>query len=267
MTDQLLPKRTPPMPLRDKTWPAGSPCWAELAISAEHHGIPHVRDFYERLFGWRTEESPEHGGYVSCFKDERLAAGITPTLGEGERPGWVTYFATEDVDASVEAVRDAGGVVHMDPSNASDLGRLASCADPTGATFGLWQPGSHRGFGIVAEPDTVVWHSLLTRDLAVTTEFYARVFGYRYQDGANGVRIATLADGAQVAGLHEAPDLADGVPSHWLLHFAVTDRDSSAQIGQGLGADVLVTSDSPLGPEALLRGPHGEVFTLLQSGD
>ncbi|NYJ73159.1 VOC family protein [Allobranchiibius huperziae] len=261
------------MPVRDVNWPVGSPCWAECSFEPEHRGMTHARDFYEKLFGWRTEEGVSGSGgagsaaYVTCFKDERAAAGLSPMLAEGERPSWLTYLATDDIEEAAQAVQRAGGIVHVPPADAGDLGRLAFCTDPTGAYFALWQAGTHKGFGIVAEPDAVAWHTLLTRDLAGAKAFYGEVFGYTFEDRAPDLSIAKLPGGAEVAGFHQADQLADDVPANWLVHFAVSDRDSSAQIAQSLGAQVLMTSHSPMGPEALLQGKHGEVFTVVQVTD
>lgn len=256
------------MPVRDINWPHGSPCWAEAAFEPEHRGMHHARDFYEKLFGWRTVEGDEDtGGYVTCLKDERVAAGLTAMLGEGERPVWTTFFATDDVDASVAAVQHAGGTVQVGATDAGELGRMAFCTDPGGARFALWQAGAHKGFGIVAEPGTVAWHTLLTRDLAAAQDFYARVFGWVFEQRAPDLSMASLTDGAQVAGLHQAEDLAADVSANWLIHFEVADRDSSAQIAQSLDAEVLMTSDSPMGPEALLRGTSGEILSIIQMID
>lgn len=256
------------MPVRDITWPPGSPCWVECAFEPAHRGMHHARDFYEKLFGWLTVEDDEsRPDHVTALKDERAAAGLSSTLTEGERPAWVTYFATDDVDASAAAVTRAGGQVHTGPTDLGNGGRAAYCTDPGGAHFALRQGGTHLGFGIVAEPGAVAWNTLLTRDLSVSKDFYATVLGWTYDDRSPDLTMAALPDGAVVAGLHRADHLDADVSANWLVHFRVADRDSSAQIAQSLGADVLMTSDSPMGPEALLRGKHGEVFSVVQVTD
>ncbi len=256
------------MPVRDTNWPHGSPCWAEAAFEPQHRGMHHARDFYEKLFGWRTVEGDkDSGGYVTCLKDERAAAGLSVMPGKGERPVWTTFFATDDVDASVSAVQQAGGTVQVAAADAGGLGRMAFCTDPGGARFALWQAGVHKGFGIVAEPGSVAWNTLLTRDLAAAQAFYSQIFGWVYQERAADLSMASLADGAQVAGLHQADQLDENVSDNWLIHFEVADRDSSAQIAQNLDAEVLMTSDSPMGPEALLRGKGGEILSIIQITD
>jgi len=51
------------------------------------------------------------------------------------------------------------------------------------------------------------------------------------------------------------------------VHFAVADRDSSAQMAQELGASILMTLDTPGGQEAVLQGKHGEVFNIIALPD
>ena len=52
-----------------------------------------------------------------------------------------------------------------------------------------------------------------------------------------------------------------------LVHFAVADCDSSAQIAQELGASIVMTLDTPVGPEAVLQGKYGEIFTVVEMDD
>lgn len=153
------------------------------------------------------------------------------------------------------------------PTPSATWAERAVCADPGGAHFALWQAEVHNGFGIVAEPGAVAWHTLLTRDLAVAQAFYSQVFGWVYEQRAADLSMASLADGGQVAGLHQADQLDEGISDNWLIHFEVADRDSSAQIAQNLDAEVLMTSDSPMGPEALLRGKRGEILSIIQITD
>ncbi|WP_265442912.1 VOC family protein [Flexivirga meconopsidis] len=251
------------MATRKTPWPAGTPCWTDCAFEPEHRGMHHARDFYSKLFGWRMEEgAKETGGYTTCFKDDEPAAALLPKTEQDQPTAWVTYLATDDVDATVAKVRDAGGQVVAEPQDVLTFGRMALCVDPTGALFGVWQAGDHIGFGIVNEPDTVTWNDLMTRDLRAAKTFYASVFGYTYDERDDAYVTIQLPDGTVVGGMHQADQLDADTPANWLVHFAVADRDSSAQIAQELGAEILMTYDTPFGPEALLQGKHGEVFTV-----
>ena len=55
---------------------------------------------------------------------------------------------------------------------------MAVFADPTGAVFGIWQPGTFAGAELVNEYGTCGWNELGTRDTAAAKEFYGAVFGW-----------------------------------------------------------------------------------------
>jgi hypothetical protein len=57
----------------------------------------------------------------------------------GATSHWSTYWAVEDVAASVAKVESLGGSLEMGP-NESPYGVLASVADPAGARFNLRRP-------------------------------------------------------------------------------------------------------------------------------
>ena len=252
------------MTTRDVPWPAGTPCWVDCSFDAQHRGLHHAKDFYEKLFGWRIDEVTDEAGYLLCSKDDRYAAGIGTTQHEQQPTTWVTYLATEDAAATCAAVQAAGGQVAIEPAEIPGMGILAFCIDPTGAFFGLWQAQGMAGFGIVSEPDTVTWVELLTRDVETAKTFYTAVFGYSYDESTPGYAAIATSDGAVVGAIRQDDASDSAVPSYWLVHFAVVDRDSSAQIAQELDAEILLTADTPLGPEAVIQGKHGEVFGLVE---
>jgi hypothetical protein len=91
---------------------------------------------------------------------------------------WNTYVWVADADETAGKVRAAGGQVVMEPGEVGDAGRMAVCADPAGAFFRLWQPGTHRGAAVVNEPVSLNFNNLLTRDLDGARAFYGAVFGW-----------------------------------------------------------------------------------------
>ena len=227
----------------------------------------HAQDFYEKLFGWDVRRDAEGADYRVCRKDEQPVAGLEHKQDSDAPPFWTTYFATDDLDATCASVRAAGGTVLTEPLDVPDAGRAAYCADPAGAFFGLWQGSGLLGFGLVNEPGGVAWNDLLTRDLEGSKAFYANVFGYEYDARGDSYAVAKLPTGEAVCGIHRADALPEDAPPSWLVHFAVADRDSSAQIAQELGASILMTQETPFGPEALLQGEHGEIFTVVAVDD
>ena len=45
----------------------------------------------------------------------------------------MTYIASDDVDATAEKIRGAGGTVLMDPFDVFDAGRMTIATDPSGS--------------------------------------------------------------------------------------------------------------------------------------
>ncbi|MEM1316013.1 MAG: VOC family protein, partial [Pseudomonadota bacterium] len=59
---------------------------------------------------------------------------------EGLPDHWVTYFAVDDVDASVKAVAAAGGQAMGEPFDVEGVGRFVMVKDAKGAFLGLITP-------------------------------------------------------------------------------------------------------------------------------
>lgn len=255
------------MPTRNEAWPDGTPSWVDLAVD----DVQAARAFYSSLFGWDIQDGPaDAGGYLMALKDGRPAAGIGPKMGEGMPTVWSTYFATSNVDATAERIREAGGTVFMDPFDVMTSGRMTIAADPTGAAFGLWQAGEHVGAGIFNEPGTYTWNELHTKDYEPARAFYAAVFGYTYEDiGGEGFTYSTFTlpgGDDSVGGMFHNLTLPEGVPAYWLTWFAVADCDESLAQANELGAETLMpVDDSPFGRMAIVRGAQGEIFGIIQN--
>lgn len=256
------------MTLREGPLPDGSPCWVECAYEEAHRGLHHAKDFYGRLFGWHIVDGPaEQGHYTICLKDDRPAAAITVAQDENAPTVWTTYLASSDVDAAAGRVTAAGGRVLNGPMDVPGAGRAAFCADTSGGTFGIWQAGEFAGYGMFGEAGSVAVHTLLTKDLAASKKFYSEVFGYSFTDETTYGASMALPDGSIPCHIHQADQLPDDVEASWMPHFGVAERDSSAQLAQELGGFVLMTFDSPGGPEAIIQAEHGEIFGLVEVED
>ncbi len=94
------------------------------------------RRFYSELFGWRIEEAPGSGGYYWSIDNGEAANGSLLPL-DGVAPAWNAYFASDDLDASIATVTDAGGAVLM--AREVPAGRSGAVRDPEGAAFSLFE--------------------------------------------------------------------------------------------------------------------------------
>jgi predicted enzyme related to lactoylglutathione lyase len=126
----------------------GTPCWVELGSPDLDTSI----EFYGGLFGWDVpvaENAEQTGGYRLAMLHGKPVAGMAPLMQEGQPPAWTTYVSVADAGVVAGKVRDAGGAVIAEPMEVLDLGTMAIFADPTGAVFGVWRPGSFIGAEIV----------------------------------------------------------------------------------------------------------------------
>src|SRR5512139_4298353 len=157
----------------------GIPSWVDLSSQDPKAAAA----FYEHLFGWAADwdPRPEAGGYGQFRLRGKAVAGIGPTFGEGMPSVWNTYIATEDAAATAARVRDAGGLVIMEPMQIFDAGTMAVFQDPTGGFFSAWQADQHIGAELVNESGTLCWNELASRDLEAAKAFYPAVFGWSVQ--------------------------------------------------------------------------------------
>jgi predicted enzyme related to lactoylglutathione lyase len=115
----------------------GAPGWFELHTRDYAATV----DFYRTVFGWDTHtasDTPEFK-YTTLGEGEGQLAGIMDAsafLPEGAPAQWSVYFAVEDADATLASIVKLGGAV-IQPAEDTPYGRLATAADPTGATFKL----------------------------------------------------------------------------------------------------------------------------------
>src|SRR5579885_2873230 len=137
------------MATRDQA-PLGAPCWVDITTSDAERAAA----FYGELFGWTAGEArPEFGGYFNFTKDGVLVAGCAPAQPEmGAADVWGVYLATDDAEKTVASAVEAGATVLAPAMAVGDMGSLAVMTDTGQAVIGTWQPGTHKGFGVLAEP-------------------------------------------------------------------------------------------------------------------
>src|ERR1700733_2782959 len=124
------------MPTVDDYEP-GTPSWVDLAST----DLPTSLAFYTGLFGWKADDQgPDSGHYQMLIKDGRPVAGAMASMMEGQPSAWMSYVSVKDADVTAAAIKDAGGMVFVEPMDVMTVGRMVVAADPTGAVFGLWQP-------------------------------------------------------------------------------------------------------------------------------
>jgi uncharacterized protein len=249
----------------------GTPCWVDLGSPDLDASVR----FYNALFGWeapKSENVEQTGGYRRATKNGADVAGMMPLMQEGQPPAWSSYVAVADADATAAAVKEAGGSVIAEPMDVMDLGRMAVFADPTGAVFGIWQPGTFPGAARVNEPGALSWNELGTRDPDAAKAFYAAVFGWGFRDndmGEMGTYTEWLNGEASIGGMMDVSGrLPDEIPAHWLVYFAVENTDAALETVKSSGGGVSFGPiDVPAGRFAIVTDPHGAAFAVIQMPD
>jgi len=266
-----------------RTYPHGVTSW----IDTEQPDLEAARAFYGGLFGWRmTDAQPRDapGTYLVATIDGQDVAAVAPTPAAAAK--WNTYVAVDNADATATAVTANGGAILAQPDDAGPAGRAATCADPFGAEFRLWQAGRRLGVQRANSPGAWNFSDLYTPDRDAAMAFYTPLFGWRAADldqGA-GTMLQVPGYGDHLAAtvdpdIHErqasAPaGVADvigglvvigaGETPRWHVTFTVADRDGSAATAERLGATVVSSSDNMWTKDALMRDPQGAEFTVSQ---
>lgn len=253
------------MSIRTSPWPAGVPCWADLTAP----DVAAAQSFYADVLGWTfLQTGEEYGGYVMAEMRGAAAAGIGPQQ-DGIPVAWTLYLASDDVDKTAAAITEHGGTVVLAPGDVGPLGRMAVAADPTGATFGVWQAGTSIGAGLVNEPGGLTWEDLRSPDPDTARDFYKAVFGYRTdalpEAGPDYTTFALPGEEAPLGGMGGMMG-AEGLPAHWVVYFGVTDASAAQAAAERAGGRVLAPAfDTPYGRMAGLADPAGAAFWVVES--
>ena len=98
--------------------------------------LPATRAFYEKAFDWRFNEyGPEYAG-IRAPSGEGEVGGLDGTVGPDRRAPLVLLYS-DDLDATVEAVKAAGGTVVQEPYEFPG-GRRFHFTDPGGTELGVY---------------------------------------------------------------------------------------------------------------------------------
>ena len=98
--------------------------------------LPAAKAFYAEAFGWEFNDyGPDYAGIRSADGDGEVG-GINPA-GDPGPGGPLVLLYSDDLDATVEAVKQAGGTVTNGPYEFPG-GRRFHFTDPSGNELGVW---------------------------------------------------------------------------------------------------------------------------------
>lgn len=240
--------------------------------------------FYGAVIGWTfAGEGDGPMGYRHIRRaDGGDAGGMLPLTAEmqaaGARPAWVPYLHVTGLDAALEAITAEGGTVLMPPT-ALPVGCFAMVADPQGVPIYVMDPvpppGREGEASDVFSPGAVQrvgWNELASPDLEASKAFYARHFGFEFN---NDMPMGDMGDycfidhGGQTIGAM-MPKHDPQAPVQWRLYFRVPSiaaakaaiEASGGRVLHGPhqvpGDDWIVIATDPQGAEFGLVGAKGD---------
>jgi uncharacterized protein len=251
----------------------GTFSYCELATT----DIADAKRFYGGLFGWQHDDvpMPDAEPYTVARIDGDSVAGLTPQQPQqreaGIPPHWFNYVTVESADEAATRASELGGTVHAGPFDVMDIGRMAVIADPTGAMFGIWEPGQGIGAERVNEPGTLTWNDLATNDTEAASKFYSGLFDWSIDElvTGGGPRYWSISHegsaGGRNGGMRELSREEEGVPPNWAAYFAVESVDDTLAKAQQLGGStVFGPMEVPTGKFAAIHDPQGAVFSVVE---
>jgi len=237
--------------------------------------------FYDPVVGWDIDTDPVAPGidYRMIKRSDGGNAGGVLTLTDdmrshGARPVWLGYLHSDDVDATVEAIRTDGGQVMMPPWDQPGVGRLAMVTDAQGAPFYLMDPitpegdpGATSDVFSVDQPQHVRWNELSTTDQDGAIAFYKHHFGWDQEGdmdmGEHGRYAFIQNDGVGIGAI--MPKMPEMPVSLWTYYIGVDDIDRAVgAVTSGGGSILNGPMEIPGGEYALnALDPQGASFGLV----
>lgn len=112
--------------------------------------IERARKFYTEIFGWKIEQWPgmdyfmvmtaEQGSTEAGISGGMLKRPCPAPAPEQGTNAFVCTVVVDDIDASSEKIKAAGGIVAMEKFMIGDMAWQAYFIDTEGNTFGIHQP-------------------------------------------------------------------------------------------------------------------------------
>ncbi|MGW7455577.1 VOC family protein [Streptomyces sp. NPDC054787] len=251
----------------------GAPCWVDAMFT----DVEGAKAFYGDVLGWTFgEASTEYGNYTQAYSDGKAVAAVVPPMPGADAPSqWCLYFASPDAAATAEKVTSAGGEVLMGPMQVGAFGTMLIAKEPSGAVFGVWQPGEHKGFEKMGEAGSYAWAEVFTREPGKADDFLAKVFPYAAQQMDPGDDPETAGMDFKVFSLGGAENVVLGrmkmgeefppqIPSYIQIYFGVPNCDEAVEKTKKHGGKLhFGPMDSPFGRFAAVTDPQGAAFAVI----
>jgi predicted enzyme related to lactoylglutathione lyase len=221
--------------------------------------------FYPKVVPWRTQPSNMPGYTIFMAGGVQTAGLMALPADAGGSAHWIMYVGTPNVDATVTQAQGLGAKVWKAPGDIPNVGRFAVLADPQGATFAVFTPGS--GAQPAKPPQGgFSWHELATTDVAAALRFYGELFGWTkgvgHDMGAMGVYQLFEHGGAAVGGMCNTQ--GPTTPPSWLSYVHVADSNRAVAAVKAAGGRLLHGPVEVPGGSwiAMFLDPQGGAFAV-----
>lgn len=239
------------------------PDWIDVMVESpeQHHEL---RAFLSALFDWTWEVgTPEMGYYALALHNGAPVFGLGQN--DGSRGETTTYFATSTIDDAIKKAVTLGATVTTRATQVMELGTMAVLVDPTGATYGLWQPGTFNGFGVMYEPNAPGWFDQTSDDPKAAAAFYAGVTGHTVNEPEADMRILQNGDQWFASLSHSQA----GVPPRWMPIFVVDSLKRIHEVVPRHGGAILI-DEMPVPGSAICvfsEPVNGTLMTVMAAED
>ncbi|MFI1469404.1 VOC family protein [Streptomyces wuyuanensis] len=246
--------------------PEGTPIWADAMFS----DLEGAKAFYGEVLGWTFgESSSEYGNYTQAYADGKAVAAVVPPMpGQEGQSQWCLYLASPDAAATAGKIRQNGGTVLMEPMQVGEFGTMCLAQDPSGVAFGVWQPGTHKGFEATNVPGSFCWAEIFTREPGKSDAFFPAVFGYGAKavvDPGMDFKVFDLGSDPVLGRMRMTEEeFPAEVPSYVQVYWTVADCDAAVATVQKLGGRLVFgPMTMPFGRFAAVIDPQGAPFAVI----
>lgn len=235
--------------------------------------------FYRKVVGWGTtqwKDAPEGMPPYTMWTVGGSSIGGVMELPQqardaGAPPHWLPYVGTPDTDNTAARAEQLGGRILYPPTDIPTVGRFAVLADPFGAVFAIFTPGTGEQPTVDSStPGQFSWHELMTTDYQKAYEFYKDLFGWEVTEdmdmGPAGKYRMYGQNGVPYGGMMNlTPDMP--MPPAWNLYIRVNDVNATVEkVNQGGGKLLHGPMEVPGGDWiAQFMDPQGAMFAVHQA--
>ncbi|HWD95956.1 MAG TPA: VOC family protein [Acidimicrobiales bacterium] len=238
------------------------PCWVDVMVATnEEHQA--TMAFLSALFDWTWQiGGPEMASYSLAMSQDLPVFGLG--ISEGTHGAANTYFSTSNIDDAISRANEDGASTLVPRMDVMDIGAMAVLIDPVGATFGLWQPATFHGFGVMYELNTPGWFDEASADPERAAEFYTKWSGHQLTSPGDEMRV--IANGEQ---WYASLTKVDGEPAQWKPIYIVDSLQRAREVVTRHGGAILV-EEMPVPGSALTvftEPVNGTIMTVMRGGE